>query len=142
MIDKYKNIIIEANRYPTVSNKFKNALDRLPEKYFNRKGVKALIKKLKEKDPEAAMAYTMDAFGWMKGMKEGKLNEASMMSANDILKKMKDDDFQAFLRGHTSKEDRFWAIKIVENGLSYYYEPKLQCYHHWTNNGAAWNGIG
>lgn len=62
--------INEANKYPTVSNKFKNALDILPEKYFNRKGVLALIKKLKEKDPEAAMAYTMDAFGWMKNMRE------------------------------------------------------------------------
>ena len=63
----------EAKKYPTVSNKFKNALDRLPEKHFHRKGVKALIKKLKEKDPEAAMAYTMDAFGWMKNMKEASM---------------------------------------------------------------------
>ena len=62
--------LTEANQYKDVSNKFKNALDVLPEKYFNRKGVLALIKKLKEKNPEAAMAYTMDAFGWMSGMKE------------------------------------------------------------------------
>jgi len=43
---------------------------------------------------------------------------------------------------HTSKEDRFWAIKIVEKGLSYYYDPRLECHHHWTNNGATWKGIG
>ena len=78
---EYNSIIIEANRYPTVSNKFKNALDRLPEKYFNRKGVLTLIKKLNEKDPKAAMAYTMDAFGWMKGMKEAFASYAQQKAA-------------------------------------------------------------
>jgi len=58
------------NKYNDVSNKFKNALDVMPEKYFNRKGIIALIKKLKEKRPDAAMAYAMDAFGWMPGMKK------------------------------------------------------------------------
>jgi len=72
---EFNENLTEANKYPTVSNKFKNALDNLPEKYFHRKGVEALIKKLNEKDPKAAMAYTMAAFGWMKNMKEGKLNE-------------------------------------------------------------------
>ena len=71
---KLKNIVQEITQieenFKDVSNKFKNALDVMPEKYFNKKGVLALIKKLKEKNPEAAMAYTMDAFGWMKGMKE------------------------------------------------------------------------
>ena len=70
MFDLLYETVNEANQYKDVSNKFKNALDVLPEKYFNRKGVLALIKKLKEKNPEAAMAYTMDAFGWMSGMKE------------------------------------------------------------------------
>jgi len=70
MFDLMYETVNEANQYKDVSNKFKNALDVLPEKYFNRKGVLALIKKLKEKNPEAAMAYTMDAFGWMSGMKE------------------------------------------------------------------------
>jgi glycosyltransferase involved in cell wall biosynthesis len=41
-----------------------------------------------------------------------------------------------------SKEERYWAKKIVENGLSYYYEPKMECHHHWTPNGATWRGIG
>ena len=75
MFDLMYETVTEANQYKDVSNRFKNALDVMPEKYFNKKGVLALIKKLKEKNPEAAMAYTMDAFGWMKGMKEGKLNE-------------------------------------------------------------------
>ena len=63
---KLKNIVQEITQieenFKDVSNKFKNALDVMPEKYFNKKGVLALIKKLKEKNPEAAMAYTMDAF--------------------------------------------------------------------------------
>jgi len=74
---KLKNILNEAGNFNDVSKKFKNALDVLPEKYFNRKGVLSLIKKLKEKNPEAAMAYTMDAFGWMSGMKEGKITEGA-----------------------------------------------------------------
>ena len=62
--------LTEAGDYKDVSNKFKNALDVMPEKYFNRKRIEALIKKLKEKRPDAAMAYAMDAFGWMSGMKK------------------------------------------------------------------------
>ena len=41
-----------------------------------------------------------------------------------------------------SKEDRYWAKEIVASGLSYYYEPQLECNHHWTPNGATWKGIG
>ena len=70
MFDLMYETVNEANQYKDVSNKFKNALDVMPEKYFNRKGIIALIKKLKEKRPDAAMAYAMDAFGWMPGMKE------------------------------------------------------------------------
>jgi len=64
------------------------------------------------------------------------LHNAFCFYKRSALKKYRFDEW------HTSKEDRFWAIKIVENGLSYYYEPKLECYHHWTNNGATWKGIG
>ena len=67
---KFEGKLNEAGDYKDVSNKFKNALDVMPEKYFNRKGIEALIKKLKEKRPDAAMAYAMDAFGWMSGMKK------------------------------------------------------------------------
>ena len=70
MFDLMYETVNEANQYKDVSNKFKNALDVMPEKYFNRKGIIALIKKLKEKRPDAAMAYAMDAFGWMPGMKK------------------------------------------------------------------------
>ena len=42
----------------------------------------------------------------------------------------------------SSKEDRYWAKDIVENGLQYFYEPKMKCHHHWTPNGATWKGIG
>tara|TARA_R110002051_G_scaffold147836_1_gene220565 strand:+ start:493 stop:1128 length:636 start_codon:yes stop_codon:yes gene_type:complete len=42
----------------------------------------------------------------------------------------------------SSKEDRYWAKDVVENGLQYFYEPKMKCYHHWTPNGATWKGIG
>ena len=42
----------------------------------------------------------------------------------------------------SSKEDRYWAKDIVENGLQYFYEPKMKCHHHWTSNGATWKGIG
>jgi glycosyltransferase involved in cell wall biosynthesis len=41
-----------------------------------------------------------------------------------------------------SKEDRYWAKNIVRNQLTYYYEPALECNHHWTPNGATWKGIG
>ena len=45
---------------------------------------------------------------------EGKLTEATTLSADDILKKMKDDNFQAFLRSHTSKQDRDTLISGTE----------------------------
>ena len=42
----------------------------------------------------------------------------------------------------TGKEDRYWAIDIVEKGHRYLYDPRLRCNHHWTPNGATWKGIG
>ena len=41
-----------------------------------------------------------------------------------------------------SKEERYWAKEIVDHGLTYYYEPEIECHHHWTPNGATWKGIG
>tara|TARA_R110000851_G_scaffold41875_2_gene104621 strand:+ start:3751 stop:4407 length:657 start_codon:yes stop_codon:yes gene_type:complete len=41
-----------------------------------------------------------------------------------------------------SKEDRYWAKDVVAAGLTYYYEPRIGCNHHWTPNGATWKGIG
>ena len=64
---------LNENKFRDVSDKFKNALDRLPDKAFTTKNIEKLIKKMKEKRPDAAMAYTKDAFGWL--MKES-INEA------------------------------------------------------------------
>ena len=57
--------------YKDVSDKFKDALDKLPQKLFTSKNVAKLAKKMKEKRPDAAMAYAKDAFGWL--MKENTL---------------------------------------------------------------------
>ena len=40
------------------------------------------------------------------------------------------------------KEDRYWAIDMVEQGYEYLYDPSLVCEHHWTPNGSTWKGIG
>lgn len=40
------------------------------------------------------------------------------------------------------KEDRYWAIDMVEQGHKYLYTPDLECEHYWTPNGATWKGIG
>tara|TARA_A100001201_G_scaffold143712_1_gene146885 strand:- start:2059 stop:2808 length:750 start_codon:yes stop_codon:yes gene_type:complete len=63
--------LTEAGMYKDVSDKFKDALDKLPQKLFTSKNVAKLAKKMKEKRPDAAMAYAKDAFGWL--MKENKL---------------------------------------------------------------------
>ena len=63
--------LTEAGMYKDVSDKFKDALDKLPQKLFTSKNVAKLAKKMKEKKPDAAMAYAKDAFGWL--MKENKL---------------------------------------------------------------------
>ena len=64
--------------FPDVSNKFKKALDSLPDKGFTRKNIEKLIQATKEKRPDAAMAYAKAAFGWIGGgkwLKEGKITE-------------------------------------------------------------------
>lgn len=40
------------------------------------------------------------------------------------------------------KEDRFWARDLVETGLSYIYDPKIEVNHFFTNKGATWHGLG
>tara|TARA_Y100000034_G_scaffold124926_1_gene173768 strand:- start:5335 stop:6021 length:687 start_codon:yes stop_codon:yes gene_type:complete len=42
----------------------------------------------------------------------------------------------------SSKEDRYWADELTAKGYNFYYEPSLACNHHWTPNGATWQGIG
>ena len=52
-----------------LSDEFSTALDNLPEKDFNKKNVVKLAKKMGQ-DPKEALQYAIDAFGWMKNMKE------------------------------------------------------------------------
>lgn len=40
------------------------------------------------------------------------------------------------------KEDRYWAIDMVNSGHKYLYDPSIVCDHHWTPRGATWKGIG
>lgn len=50
---------------------------------------------------------------------------------------------QPFDEELVGKEDRYWAIKLVEIGKSYYYDPQsLICHHHWTPEGNTWKGVG
>mgnify|MGYP003649352900 FL=1 len=51
-----------------------------------------------------------------------------------------DNPFDEKLSG---KEDRYWAIDMVEKGHTYLYDGVYQkCNHYWTPNGATWKGIG
>ncbi len=43
---------------------------------------------------------------------------------------------------YPGKEDRFWAIDIVNRGYTYWYSPEFKCNHFYTKNGATWKGIG
>jgi rhamnosyltransferase len=40
------------------------------------------------------------------------------------------------------KEDRYWAIDIVNKGYKYLYTSKIKVNHYWTGNGATWKGLG
>lgn len=43
----------------------------------------------------------------------------------------------------SGKEDRYWAIDIVNKGYKYLYDGFYQkCNHYYTNNGATWKGLG
>ena len=41
-----------------------------------------------------------------------------------------------------SKEDRYWAVNILNNKKSYLYTPNIEVNHYYTINGATWKGIG
>ena len=43
---------------------------------------------------------------------------------------------------YAGKEDRYWAIDIVNKGHNYYYDPTHTINHFYTTNGATWKGIG
>lgn len=40
------------------------------------------------------------------------------------------------------KEDRYWAIDMVNRGYEYLYNPQQRVNHYYTKNGATWKGIG
>ena len=43
----------------------------------------------------------------------------------------------------TGKEDRYWAVEMVEqHGAKILYDPALSADHHYTPNGNTWKGIG
>ena len=39
------------------------------------------------------------------------------------------------------KEDRYWAIMLIEKGGKYFYTPELEGNHFYTQNGATWKGL-
>ncbi len=44
---------------------------------------------------------------------------------------------------YAGKEDRYWAIEMVDKGHKYLYDGFYQkCNHFYTSNGATWKGIG
>lgn len=49
-----------------------------------------------------------------------------------------DHPFDTSLPG---KEDRYWAMKIVNEGYEYLYDPKQVANHFYTRNGATWKGL-
>ena len=47
--------------------------------------------------------------------------------------------FNEVLQG---KEDRFWAISMINNNQNILYSPSFCCDHHYTDSGNTWKGIG
>ena len=41
----------------------------------------------------------------------------------------------------TSKEDRYWANKIIKKKMSFIYDPELIAEHQYTLHGNTWKGI-
>ena len=40
------------------------------------------------------------------------------------------------------KEDRYWVNNRIKDGMKSYYDSATKCYHHYTENGATWKGLG
>ena len=62
-------------------------------------------------------------------------NAFSFIKKADVEKLPFDEDL-------SGKEDRYWAKKIIDSGKSFVLDPNLVCFHHWTDKGATWSGIG
>ena len=39
------------------------------------------------------------------------------------------------------KEDRYWAIDMIDKDYKIYYDSELICHHHFTINGATWKNV-
>ena len=63
------------------------------------------------------------------------LHNALAVYKKDILKKFPFDE------NLTSKEDRYWANKIIKKKMNFTYEPELIAEHQYTIHGNAWKGI-
>jgi rhamnosyltransferase len=63
------------------------------------------------------------------------LHNALAVYKKDILKKIPFDE------NLTSKEDRYWANKIIKKKMNFTYEPELIAEHQYTIHGNTWKGI-
>ena len=61
-------------------------------------------------------------------------NALSFFSKNTLL----ENPFNENLQG---KEDRYWAIDMINKGTNILYSPDLSCDHHYTTSGNTWKGI-
>lgn len=62
-------------------------------------------------------------------------NALSCFSREDLIK----NPFNENLQG---KEDRYWAISMIDKGNKTLYSPEFACAHHYTESGNTWKGIG
>ena len=63
------------------------------------------------------------------------LHNALAVYKKDTLKKFPFDE------NLTSKEDRYWANKIIKKKMNFIYEPELIAEHQYTIHGNTWKGI-
>lgn len=62
-------------------------------------------------------------------------NAASFFKRDFLIENKFDEELQ-------SKEDRYWAIDMINRGKSILYDPSFEVEHHYTPNGATWKGLG
>ena len=62
-------------------------------------------------------------------------NALSCFKKNTLL----EEPFNENLQG---KEDRYWAISMIDKGEEILYSPSFSCDHHYTESGNTWKGIG
>lgn len=64
------------------------------------------------------------------------LHNALAIYNKSILKKFPFDPYLS------TKEDRYWAAKIISKKLKFLYYPTLKADHHYTEVGNTWKGLG